>query len=83
MLCESMVGVVGHASLKGLHFDVAHPAPACASAVLQLVQALKRYGRGSVFKFEGCSGFLGGAAVSTEGLSAFDKFAVALQACGL
>ena len=49
-LCESIAGAVRHASLTGLCFCIAYPAPECAPMVLQLSQALRRNGRGSVLK---------------------------------
>ena len=48
MVCASRLGAVRHPSLACLLFDTAHPAPECALLVLQLSQALKRLGRGSV-----------------------------------
>ena len=52
MLCSSMLGAVHHASLTALTFRIAHPAPECAPAVLQLSRALWGLGRGSVVKCE-------------------------------
>ena len=53
MSCESVVGAVWHASLTQLYFGEAYPAPKCVPTVLQLLQALKHQGRGSVFKLDG------------------------------
>ena len=48
VLAASLLGVTRHASLKTLDFHCADPAPECAPMVLQLSQALKQLGRGSV-----------------------------------
>ena len=48
VLCHSMLGAVQHACLTTLCFRIAHPAPECTLMVLQLSQALRRTGRGSV-----------------------------------
>ena len=52
VLCCSVLGAAQHASLTGLCFDCAHPAPECAPAVLQLSRELWRLGRGSVLRAE-------------------------------
>ena len=44
MLCDSMLGVVRHASLASISFVDSHPAPECAPMILQLSQALMRMG---------------------------------------
>ena len=51
VLCESMLRAVRCASLVSIAFHNSHPAPGCAQMVLQLHQALKRVGRGSVLSF--------------------------------
>ena len=50
MFCMSLLGAVRHPSLATLDFGTAHPAPECEPVVLQLSQALRRLGRGSVLK---------------------------------
>ena len=52
MLCGSMLSAVRHASLARVAFVVSHPAPECAPLLLQLSQALKRLGRGSVLRLK-------------------------------
>ena len=51
MLCTSLLGAAGHASLAILCSDAAHPAPECAPMVLQLNQDFRRLGRGSMVTF--------------------------------
>ena len=52
LVCESVVGVVRHASLQCFYFSASYPAPVCMPVVLQLSLALTRLGRGSVLKVE-------------------------------
>ena len=84
IFCESVVGAVWHATLTRLVFGVTYPAPKCAPRVLQLLQAFKQQGRGGVFQYD-CSDIdeIPGHATLLEDLSAFKKFAVAMQACGV
>ena len=85
MLCESVLGVARHASLASLCFSAAHPAPECAPVVLQLSQALRLLGRGSVLKLVDMKRELYGpeaAAVHAQGQTPFAKFKAAMQARG-
>ena len=85
-LCESFLGAVRHASLTKHCFSIAHPAPHCAPMVLQLSQALKRNGRGSVLKLvEADRGYEIGQVLKRQQTAStpFYKFKVALEACGL
>ena len=50
MPCSAIVGAAGHASLASLVFCIAHPAPECALAVLQLSLGLWRSSWGNVLK---------------------------------
>ena len=54
MLCESMLGAVRHTSLASIAFIGTHPAPESAPVFLQLSQALRQVGRGSVLSFDDC-----------------------------
>ena len=58
MLCESLLGAARHASLVSIDFCLAYPASECALVVLQLSQALKRLGRGSVLRLKDDSGLV-------------------------
>ena len=88
LVCESVLGAARHASLTSLCFLAAHPAPECAPAVLQLSQALRRLGRGSVLKLAGmkwqrCESMDNGvdwAAMHAQGQTPFAKFKAAVQA---
>ena len=51
MLSPALLGAVRHASLGNLCFCSAHPAPESALMLMQLMQELRRLGRGSVAKF--------------------------------
>ena len=91
LLCESMLGVVRHARLASIAFNIAHPAPECALMVMQLSRALRRLGRGSVLSFKnyvyGMNGDARGciepAFQSAHALPPLHKFLVALQAYGM
>ena len=78
-LCESMLGAVRHAHLTSLIFRFAPPAPDCALVVLQLRQALKRLGRGSVLKVVDCAG----DSSAERALTSVQLFRAALKSCGL
>ena len=80
VLCMSLPGgAVQHASLASICFCNAHPAPECALMVLQLSQALRRMGRGSVESI--VEGFMHGQAA--QGQAPCQKFTAALAACEL
>ena len=87
VLCESLLGAVRHASLASLILWVAHPAPECALAVLQLGQALRRLRRGRVLRWWE-DGAVAGKAYEpflqeAQGRAPFQKFMAAMEACGL
>ena len=83
-LCESLPGAVRHTSLASLSFDVAHPAPECLLAVLQLTQALTRLRRRSVLSFIDEKGFCGEPVeCRVQALPPFHRFKAATMACGL
>ena len=82
-LCMSILGAVRHARLASIAFTVSYPAPECALIVLQLSQALRRLGRGSVLSFK--SDYPDGshaeqALQSAHALPPLHKFHVALHA---
>ena len=84
--CHSMLDAVRHAWLTSISFCTAHPAPECAPMVLQLSQALRRMGRGSVLRF--CSNGLALGSVRdaldhAQGQAPCQKFMADLKACGL
>ena len=91
LLCESMLGVVRHASLASIAFNIAHPAPKCALMVMQLSRALRRLGRGSVLSFKNymygmssdAPGCIESAFQSAHALPPLHKFLVAFQAYGM
>ena len=84
MLCPSLLGAMRHASLASLCFCSAHPAPECASKVLQLVQELRCLGRGSMVRFVNANLFYVESALqAAQGRAPCQKFAAALEACGL
>ena len=87
VLCESLLGAVRHPSLTSLILWVAHPAPECALAVLQLGQVLRRLRRGRVLRW-----WMDGAVPDkayepflqeAQGPAPFQKFMAATEACGL
>ena len=84
-MCESMLGVVRHASLASLVFHVSHPAPECALMVLRLRHALRGLKRGSVLTFVLPEEFtvLALALHSAEGQAPLQRFMGALEACAL
>ena len=89
MFCPSMLRAARHKSLASLRFCIAHPAPECAPAVLQLSQELWRLGRGSVLKVDGSrtSAFIFEALQRAQGRAPCQKFitdleARRLEACG-
>ena len=84
MLCQSLPGAVRHASLAALCFGATHPAPECAPVVLQLSQALRRLGRGSVLRLDSRKrcGFVGYALEEAQGRAPFQRFQAAIEACG-
>ena len=81
MLCESLLGAARHASLVSIDFCLAYPASECALVVLQLSQALKRLGRGSVLRLKDDSGLVHDPADLAK--SPFHMFGIALKVCGL
>ena len=86
VLCESMLGAVRNTSLTSIAFSNSHPAPGCALTVLQLSQALRRLGRGSVLRLICCDPVDrhdGHALQLAHGLPPLYKFQVALQAYGM
>ena len=88
MVCESVPDAARHASLTSLCFSAAHPAPKCAPAVLQLSQALRHLGRGSVLKLvdikrgwnEPVANGYDWAVLHAQGQTPFAKFKAAMQA---
>ena len=88
VLCKSMQGASRHARLTSLSFRLAHPAPECEPAVLQLSQALRRLGRGSVLKLvseaHGLPNYwLQTGLQSAQGRAPFQAFRAAVEAGGL
>ena len=88
VLCKSMQGASRHARLTSLSFRLAHPAPECGPAVLQLSQALRQLGRGSVLKLAsdayGLPNYwLQSGLESAQGRAPFQAFRAALEASGL
>ena len=81
IVCESMLGATGHASLTSLEFCLAYPAPESAMVILQLSQALRKLGRGNLLKLVDNSGLEHDLADSA--VSPFCMFEVALKVCGL
>ena len=79
MLCASMLGAVRHASLTSISFDRTE-APECAVMVLQLSQALRRLGRGSVLRFADSTYEQHGLA--EQALPPFYRCTAAQNACG-
>ena len=84
MLCQSLPGAVRHGNLVKLCFVATHPAPECAPVVLQLSQALRRLGRGSVLRLDSKAsyGFVGYALEEAQGRAPFQRFQAAIEACG-
>ena len=83
-LSHNVLGAVRHASLVSLCFCSAHPAPECALVALQLVQELRRLGRGSVVRFvNSMLVYVDRALQAAQGRAPCQKFAAALEACGL
>ena len=90
-LCRSVLGAARHACLASLCFCVAHPAPECAQAVLQLSRELWRLGRGSVLKAmmeRPCVGDepfdnISNALQDAQGRAPCQKFRATLEAWGL
>ena len=87
VLCMSLpAGIVQHTSLASMCFCDAHPAPECALMVLQLSQALRQVGRGSVLKLANgaeSERWADRALQSAEPLPPFHKFKAALELCAL
>ena len=84
LLCESVTGATWHPSLASLSFNLAHPAPECLLAVLQLCQALKRLRGRSVLSFFDEKWFKFPLdKYIVQGLPPFYKFKASLVACGL
>ena len=86
VMCESVLRAQRHASLASLSFHVAHPAPECALAVLQLSKELKALRRVSVVSCVHAGDFrvnVGLALQLAGGRSPYQKFKAALEACGL
>ena len=83
MLCSSVLGAVRHASLVSLCFRIAHPAPECAPAVLQLSGELRRMRRGSVVTYESEAWpRIRTALQKARGRAPCQKFMAALEAGG-
>ena len=84
LMCESVAGAMWHPSLASLTFHLAHPAPECMLAVLQLCQALKRLRRRSVLCFVDERWFkFSLEKYNVQGLPPCYKFKAASVACGL
>ena len=91
MLCHSVPGAARHSSLARLCFRIAHPAPECALAVLQLSQELWRLGQGSVLEAGGVGkkfclpfkGFISKELKRAKGRAPYQKFKADLEACRL
>ena len=89
MLCASILGAAGHGRLASLCFCIAHPAPECAPAVLQLSRELWRLGRGSVVKAVSERRYVGNrhfdvildARHDAQGRAPFQRFKADLEAC--
>ena len=81
MFCPSMLGAARHASLADLCFCIAHPAPECALAVLQLSHELWRLGRGSVLRFTCDSPYVEDQLQCAQGLAPCQKFTAGLELC--
>ena len=82
-VCQSLLSAARHASLKKLCFVVAHPAPGCALVVLQLGQALRGLGRGSVLTCTGDHDYRAEQKCEQRARAPFHRFEVALGVCGL
>ncbi len=82
-LCPSLLGAVQHASLVNLCFCIAHPASECSLMVLQLSHELGRLGRGGVVRVEHADERCVYALRKARGRAPCQKFAGALEACGL
>ena len=84
MLCDTVMGAARHTSLARLSFHLAHPAPECLPAVLQLCQALKRLRRRSVLWFADERWFnFPLEKYNVQGMPPCFKFKAASLACGL
>ena len=88
MLCKSMPSAARHASLTSIAFVASHPAPDCALMVLQLIRVLRQLGRGGVVSIKSCGtkdrhGHAEHTSQVAHALPPFNKFLVAVQACGL
>ena len=91
MLCHWLPGAARHTSLASLCFRVAHPAPDCMPAVLQLGRELWRLGQGSVLTAVGVSkefslpykGFIFQKLQRAKGRAPCQKFMADLEACCL
>ena len=82
-LCHSVLGAARHASLAGMCFVVAHPAPKCAPAVLQLSRELWRLRRGSVLKALCNKVLIVSELQDARGCSPCEKFLADLEALRL
>ena len=91
VLCTSIMGAAGHASLASLCFCIAHPAPECAPVVLRLSVELLRVGRGSMLKAVTERPYVGGgpfgvlvnALQGAQGVAPCQKFKTDLEECRL
>ena len=84
IISQSILNAMQHASLASMSFQLAHPAPGCALAVMLLSTLLRGQGRGSVLTFVSEDYWWTKRALKeAQGRAPFQKFLTAMEACGL